>query len=68
MDIFTQSSMPTAWVLWSSIMDIDHIDKAIVENYRKLRTRIGIMTVAFPFVLIAAGCHYSAVLACLASG
>ena len=36
-------------------MDIDHIDKAIVENYRKLRTRIGIMTLAFPFVLIAAG-------------
>ena len=36
-------------------MDIDHIDKAIVENYRKLRTRIGIMAFVFPLVLIGVG-------------
>ncbi|MBA7472491.1 hypothetical protein ES707_07818 [subsurface metagenome] len=36
-------------------MDVDHIDRAIVENYRKLRTRIGVMTLAFPLVLIAWG-------------
>jgi hypothetical protein len=36
-------------------MDLDHIDKAIVENYRKLRTRIGIIALAFPLVLIAVG-------------
>jgi hypothetical protein len=37
------------------IMDLDHVDKAIVENYRKLRTRIGAITLAFPLVLIAWG-------------
>jgi hypothetical protein len=37
------------------IMDLDHIDKAIVENYRKLRTRIGAIALAFPLVLIAWG-------------
>lgn len=36
-------------------MDLDHVDKAIVENYRKLRTRIGIRALAFPLVLIAVG-------------
>ncbi len=36
-------------------MDLDHVDKAIVENYRKLRTRIGVIALAFPVVLIAVG-------------
>ncbi|MCA6119454.1 hypothetical protein J6524_31955 [Bradyrhizobium sp. WSM 1738] len=36
-------------------MDIDHIDKAIVDNYRKLRTRMGVITLAFPVVVIAMG-------------
>ncbi|HEV7599397.1 MAG TPA: hypothetical protein VGO49_03960 [Bradyrhizobium sp.] len=39
-------------------MDLDHIDKAIVENYRKLRTRIGIIALAFPVVLIAVGSYW----------
>jgi len=36
-------------------MDLDHVDNAIVENYRKLRTRIGVIALAFPVVLIVAG-------------
>lgn len=36
-------------------MDLSHVDKAIVENYRKLRTRIGIIALAFPLVLVAVG-------------
>src|SRR5207302_9569520 len=36
-------------------MDLDHVDKAIVENYRKLRTRIGVIALAFPVVLILVG-------------
>jgi hypothetical protein len=36
-------------------MDLDHIDKAIVENYRKLRTRIGVMALIFPVVLLISG-------------
>jgi hypothetical protein len=36
-------------------MDLNHVDTAIVENYRKLRTRIGIIAFMFPLVLIAAG-------------
>jgi hypothetical protein len=39
-------------------MDIDHIDKAIVENYRKLRTRMGVITLAFPVVVIAMGIYW----------
>jgi len=36
-------------------MDLNHVDNAIVENYRKLRTRIGIIALAFPVVLVAVG-------------
>ena len=36
-------------------MDLDHVDEAIVENYRKLRTRIGVLALAFPVVLIVVG-------------
>ena len=36
-------------------MDLDHVDNAIVENYRKLRTRIGVIALAFPVVLILVG-------------
>ena len=36
-------------------MDLNHVDNAIVENYRKLRTRIGVIALAFPVVLIAVG-------------
>ncbi|MCK1297181.1 MULTISPECIES: hypothetical protein [unclassified Bradyrhizobium] len=36
-------------------MEQDHIDKAIVENYRKLRTRMGALTAAFPVVVIVTG-------------
>ncbi|NOJ49847.1 hypothetical protein [Bradyrhizobium archetypum] len=39
-------------------MDIEHIDKAIVENYRKLRTRMGVITLAFPVVVIAMGIYW----------
>jgi hypothetical protein len=37
------------------MVDLDHVDKAIVENYRKLRTRIGVIALAFPVVLILVG-------------
>jgi hypothetical protein len=36
-------------------MDLSHVDNAIVENYRKLRTRIGVIALAFPVVLIVVG-------------
>jgi hypothetical protein len=36
-------------------MDIDHINKAIVENYGKMRTRMGFLALAFPLVVVAAG-------------
>jgi len=36
-------------------MEQDHIDKAIIENYRKLRTRMGTLTAAFPVVVILIG-------------
>ena len=36
-------------------MDLGHVDNAIVENYRKLRTRIGVIALAFPVVLIVVG-------------
>ena len=39
-------------------MDVDHVDQAIVENYRQLRTRIGLIALAFPVVLIAAGAYW----------
>ena len=39
-------------------MDADHVDKAIVENYRKLRARMGITTLAFPIVVIAMGAFW----------
>ena len=39
-------------------MDIDHVDKAIVENYRKLRNRMGVITLAFPVVVIAMGAFW----------
>jgi len=39
-------------------MDLEHVDKAIVENYRKLRTRIGIIALTFPVVLIAVGFYW----------
>jgi hypothetical protein len=37
------------------LVDLDHVDNAIVENYRKLRTRIGVIALAFPLVLLAVG-------------
>lgn len=39
-------------------MDMEHVDNAIVENYRKLRTRMGIITFAFPVVVIAMGAFW----------
>jgi hypothetical protein len=36
-------------------MDIKHVDEAIVESYRQLRTRIGILAVLFPLFLLGAG-------------
>jgi hypothetical protein len=44
--------------LLEGTMDADHVDKAIVENYRKLRTRMGIITLAFPIVVIAMGAFW----------
>jgi hypothetical protein len=41
--------------MMEGIMDLDHVDKAIVASYRKLRTRIGIVSIAFPLVLLAIG-------------
>jgi len=37
------------------IMDLAHFDKAITENYWKLRTLIGSIALAFPVVLILVG-------------
>ena len=39
-------------------MDLNHIDNAIVENYRKLRTRIGVIAFLFPVVLILVGLRW----------
>jgi len=39
-------------------MDMEHVDKAIVENYRKLRTRMGVITLAFPVIVIAMGAYW----------
>jgi hypothetical protein len=38
--------------------DIAHVNKAIAESYRKLRTRIGVIALAFPLVLIAVGYYW----------
>ena len=39
-------------------MDIQHVNKAIAENYRKLRTRIGIVALAFPIIVVAVGFYW----------
>jgi hypothetical protein len=36
-------------------MDLNHVDEAIVESYRQLRTRIGILALAFPLILLGVG-------------
>jgi len=35
--------------------NLDHVDEAIVESYRQLRTRIGMMAILFPLVLLGVG-------------
>ncbi len=40
-------------------MDLNHVDNAILRNYRSLRTRIGFLAFAFPLVLIAIGYLWS---------
>jgi hypothetical protein len=35
--------------------DMDHVDEAIVESYRQLRTRIGVLAVLFPPILLGVG-------------
>ena len=37
------------------IVDIEHVNKAIVENYGKMRTRMGALAFLFPIVVVAAG-------------
>jgi len=44
-----------SWIHWRGIMDTNHVENAIVENYRKLRTRLGVITFAFPVVVILVG-------------
>lgn len=39
-------------------MNIDHVNKSIVENYRKLRTRMGLLALVFPIVVVAAGLRW----------
>lgn len=36
-------------------IDFDHIDEAMLQSYRSLRTRIGILAIAFPLTLIFVG-------------
>ena len=36
-------------------MEVDHVNKAIVENYRKMRTRMGVMAAIFPVIVVIAG-------------
>lgn len=36
-------------------MDVNHVNKAIAENYRKMRTRMGVLAAIFPVVLVIAG-------------
>jgi hypothetical protein len=40
-------------------VDLNHVDDAIIKNYRSLRTRIGILAFAFPLILIAVGYRWS---------
>jgi hypothetical protein len=37
------------------VIDLDHVNRAIAENYRNLRTRIGILAFAFPLILVVIG-------------
>jgi hypothetical protein len=37
-------------------MDIEHVNKEIVENYGKMRTRMGVLALVFPVVVVMAGC------------
>jgi hypothetical protein len=37
------------------LMDVAHVNDAIVKNYRELRTRIGILALAFPVIVIVIG-------------
>jgi hypothetical protein len=41
--------------MMEGVMDLNHVNEAIVKNYRHLRTRLGIVAVAFPLVLLAMG-------------
>jgi len=36
-------------------MDIDHVDEAIIESYRQMRTRIGVLAILFPLILLGVG-------------
>ena len=36
-------------------IDLDHIDEAMLQSYRSLRTRIGILAIVFPLILVAVG-------------
>ena len=36
-------------------MDINHVDQAIIESYRQLRTRIGMLAALFPLILLGVG-------------
>jgi Protein of unknown function (DUF998) len=36
-------------------IEIDHVNRAIAENYRNLRTRIGVLAFAFPIILVVIG-------------
>jgi hypothetical protein len=36
-------------------MDLNHIDEAMLQGYRSLRTRIGLLAIAFPLILIFVG-------------
>ena len=35
--------------------NLDHVDESIVESYRQLRTRIGVMAILFPLALLGVG-------------
>lgn len=39
-------------------MDLNHVDQSIVESYRQMRTRIGILAIAFPLILLGAGRYW----------
>jgi hypothetical protein len=43
-------------------MDIDHVNKAIVENYDKMRTRMGVLALVFPIVVVAVGYRWGIVM------